>query len=323
MSGFPCTDLLADIRDPGYPAEYLYSRIRGRKSRMVTDWRTRAQELSLAPEGASQTRSVSGSLPATIWRGLLREHRWVYGQMDRGMRVLFAPYFLYAEIRTICVCLRGRADHKTEAVGEILAASLLADGIKRALRDEQAAALSAIERMLLRLSPGFAGLAVLAENEGLRQAEQLMTNRYLSAAVQADLHPLLLSFFRRIIDARNVLALYKTFKLEDPAKPVFLRGGELGEERLGEILRRGDLPEVLEAVRQLTGVKLEMKDAARIEIALYRGISRMLRKAGADPLHAGLILNYLWRCSLEAMNLSILAQTKDLDRETVMAELAQ
>ena len=33
------------------------------------------------------------------------------------------------------------------------------------------------------------------------------------------------------------------------------------------------------------------------------------------------ILDYLWRCSIEAMNLSVLYHGRDLEREAVTAEL--
>jgi vacuolar-type H+-ATPase subunit C/Vma6 len=58
-----------------------------------------------------------------------------------------------------------------------------------------------------------------------------------------------------------------------------------------------------------------------VELALYKGMTRWLRKEGREPFGAGPILDYLWSCSIEAMNLSVLYQGKDLERDIVAAEL--
>lgn len=74
-------------------------------------------------------------------------------------------------------------------------------------------------------------------------------------------------------------------------------------------------------IRALTGIKVERLEPTMVELALYKGMTRWLRKEGRDPLGVGPILDYLWRCSIEAMNLSILYQGKDLERDFVAAEL--
>ena len=38
MKQFDATDLLEKGIDPGYPSDYLLSRIRGRKARLIQDW---------------------------------------------------------------------------------------------------------------------------------------------------------------------------------------------------------------------------------------------------------------------------------------------
>jgi vacuolar-type H+-ATPase subunit C/Vma6 len=50
-------------------------------------------------------------------------------------------------------------------------------------------------------------------------------------------------------------------------------------------------------------------------------MTRWLRQEGRNPFGTAPILDYLWRCSIEAMNLSLLYQGKDLERELVAAEL--
>ncbi len=76
-------------------------------------------------------------------------------------------------------------------------------------------------------------------------------------------------------------------------------------------------------VREFSGIKIETPDPTKVETSLYKGMTRFLKKEGREPFGAGPVLDYLWKCSLEAMNLSVLFYGKDLEREAVMAELVQ
>jgi len=61
----------------------------------------------------------------------------------------------------------------------------------------------------------------------------------------------------------------------------------------------------------------------KVEATLYREITRTLKKESRDDLSIGPILDYLWRCSIEAMNLSILSCGQKLPRDIVKAELVR
>jgi vacuolar-type H+-ATPase subunit C/Vma6 len=128
-------------------------------------------------------------------------------------------------------------------------------------------------------------------------------------------------FVRRIIDARNVLALYKSLRLASKDPSVFIGGGSIAVERLKDLQERDDLFSVITLVRQAAGLAIAAPDPTQVEVALYRGITRFLKQEGKDPLSTALVLEYLWRCSLEVTNLSVLLSAKDLDRESAAAEL--
>jgi vacuolar-type H+-ATPase subunit C/Vma6 len=66
---------------------------------------------------------------------------------------------------------------------------------------------------------------------------------------------------------------------------------------------------------------VERPDPTLVELALYRGMTKWLKRAARDPFGVAPILDYLWRCSIEAMNLSVLYHGRDLEREAVTAEL--
>jgi vacuolar-type H+-ATPase subunit C/Vma6 len=320
-------ELLRHLEDRGYPVEYLLSRIRGRRSRLIADWRPLIYDAapldylaSVRYQGFVKERSPEG-----VWRNLLREYRWVYSQMNGQLRELFQPFFLYAELRTIFICLRHMNDQKAGSVEDLLSESLLSGKIREifSLSADTRSAVQGLERAFLSLSERFGGLSGVLDAEGLRGVEQRLTNTYLTVIAKSELHPLMRTFFAKLIDSRNIMSVYKYLRLEQGTSPPFITGGTISEARLRAVLDKGDLFGVNSLVRDFSGVKLETPDPTKVEIALYKGITRFLKKEGREPFGAGPILDYLWKCSLEVMNLSVLFYGKDLERDMVTAELVQ
>jgi vacuolar-type H+-ATPase subunit C/Vma6 len=316
--------LLKEGKQRGYPLGYLLSRIRGRRSRLIRDWRSLVYDAtpmeflaSAQYQGFVRERSAEG-----MWRALLREYGWVFEQMEEEVRRVFAPYVLYTELRTVFICLRYHHGDRTQKAGDVLGESLLADSVKIILQDgETSVAVEKLERQFCRLSPEFAGLAAKYEEKGLREVEQHLTNSFLLTIIRTPLHPVMKEFFSRIIDARNILSLYKSLRLNVADDAVFIPGGTIPIGQLKELLDKDDIFEVIALIRQASGITVTAPDPTQVEVSLYRGITKYLQKEGRDPLGAALILDYLWRCSLEVMNLSLLLAGRDLEREEIAAEL--
>ncbi len=312
-------ELLRKLPDPGYPVEYLLSRIKGRRSRLIRDWKPLLFDPALY-----ESLPIDRTADAT-WRNLMTEYKWVHSQMNQGLRDIFFSFFLYTELRTICICLRHLVDKKTGAIDELLDRSLLSDEVKKVLlfTPDLPAAMSGIERLFFSFSDRFLRFDRVLESGGLRAVEQRLVGTYLSVVVDSDLSQLLKRFFSRLIDARNIMGLYKYLRFGLKVQPVFIAGGAISEMRLKELMKKNELPGVALLVSECTGIAVERPDSTSIELALYRGMTRWLRKEGRDPFGIAPILDYLWRCSIEAMNLSVLHHTKDLEREAVTAELVQ
>jgi hypothetical protein len=320
-------ELLSKRLDPGYPIEYLLSRIKGRRSRLIRDWKPLLFDpalYELLPTGRTGGFHKDKTADAA-WRNLMAEYQWVHSQMNQGLRDIFFSFFLYTELRTILICLRHLVDKKTRAIDDLLDRSLLSNEVKKVLlfSPDLPAAMRGIERLFSSLSGRFTGLGKSLESGGLRSVEQRLVGTYLSVMMESDLHQLLKVFFSRIIDARNIMGLYKFLRLGFKVKPEFISGGTISEMRLNNIIRKDELPGVALLVREITGIVVERPDPTSIELALYRGMTRWLRKEGRDPFGIAPILDYLWRCSIEAMNLSVLHHTIDLEREAMAAELVQ
>jgi vacuolar-type H+-ATPase subunit C/Vma6 len=255
----------------------------------------------------------------------MREYRWVYTQMNENLRRFFRPFILYSELRTIFISLRHLIDPKSGRTSDLLDQSLLSDDVKEVLTGsaDREAAVRGIERLFLTLSGRFAGLSQSLEEEGLRGFEQKLTNDYLEAVREQPLHPIMKIFFARLIDSRNIISMYKYLRLEQQGRlPRVLAGGRIAPSRI-EAVAKEDLFGICTIVREFFGIKIDAPDPTKVEIALYRGISDYLKKEGREPFGIGPILHYLWKCSLEVMNLSVLLQGKDFERDLVAAELVQ
>lgn len=320
-------ELLESPRDKGYPTEYLLSRIRGRRSRLIPDWSPLVREadpgayLSSDRYGGFITdRSAEG-----LWSSLLREYRWVYSRMNEELRLLFSPFFLYAELRTLFIGMRHLKNKTPGKAAGLFEQSLLSPRIKAVLSEsaDPAAAVARLENIFRSLSVKFTGMNALFESAGLRGIEQFITDAYLALLMEGRLDALMRAFFSRLADARNILALSACLRHERKCDISFIPGGAVSADRLRAIAAGEGMPGLYSLVRICSGVKIETKDAMKIEAAFAKGITRFLKRAGRDVLGAGLILEYLWRCSLEVMNLSLLVSTRELDRETVIGELVQ
>jgi vacuolar-type H+-ATPase subunit C/Vma6 len=328
MEQFNATDLLEKGKDLEYPSDYLLSRIRGRKGRFIQDWTpliVSPAPLEHLPECHYYQRFTGTRSPEGVWRALLNEYRWVYYQMNGRLRNIFGPFFLYAELRTLFICLRSLKEMNRARVREMFSASLLSEELSKIISDsaDESAAAQAIETKLKRLSAQFSGITEILRQKGLSGFEHELTKRYLCVIVGAGLDPVLQAFFIRLIDARNALALAKLLRLDKPTEHAFIPGGTIDAARLKEILDSKSRPELERVLREMTEEQTVSADLVKLEAALYRGITRSLKKAGRSPLSIGPILEYLWGCSVEAMNLSVLCYSQGMERDLVAAELAE
>ena len=320
-------ELLRRTADGGYPVDYLLSRIRGRKGHFIRDWNFLLSDI--APlEYLATTRYgtfMADNSPDAVWRHLLREFQWVYFQMNRRLWDIFWPFFLYSELKTIFICLRYIEGERDGKIGRLLSPSVLSEKVKKALQSSHdiTSAVKGIEGLFLPLSSAFSGLTEILDREGLRGVEELMTETFLGHTVRSKIHFVIKDFFVRVIDSRNILALYRHLKHDTKGSSPFLSGGSISKKKLLELSKLKNTFELSSLVGKLTGITVERPDTATIENALYRGMTSFLRKAGREPLGIGLILDYLWRCSLEARNLSIILYGSDISRDRIRAEMVR
>jgi len=327
MNRFRAAELLMRPHDPGYPDDYLRSRLRGRRSRLIADWGPlMASAAPLAQALDEEYRRIFRDISSSgAGVSLALEYRWVYRQMNTRMRETCGPFFLYSELRTLFICLRHLREGQPGRMRDVLAASLLSERIKKALFEaaDAAGAVRRTEDIFLSLSPDFGGVAGVYERAGLVAFEKVFVERYFSAALGSALHPAVRQVFGKLIDSRNIISAYKWLSLGPDAAFEPIRGGDIPPERLDYIVRRGDRDGLVSLLREFMHPARSGNLFGNPEPALYRGITFHLRRKGRDPSGIWSVLQYLWQISVEAMNLNLLAQGRELPREMLSGELVR
>lgn len=256
---------------------------------------------------------------------LALEYRWVYAQMNAGMREACGPFFLYTELRTLSVCLRHLKELQRGQMRDLLAASLLSGRMSKTVLEavDLVGAVRRIETMFLPLSKDFSGIAAVFDTEGLEGFERALTERFLAAALRSEMHPALRAVFSRIIDSRNIITAHKWLSLQPENAFAPMPGGSISCKVLKGIVERGDRPGLSAVLGEFMRPARGSNLPGNPEPGLYRGMTAFLRRKGREPSGIWPVLEYLWLISVEAMNLNLLIQGRDLPREVLAGEVVQ
>lgn len=297
------TALLARPVGHGYPTEYLTARVRGRRARLAA--------------GALRTGTETAMPADRARRRMRQEFRWAYGQMNREMRVVFAPLILWFELGTILTCLRFRRGGDRDGANAALSASLLAPAVRQALTGgegppEAAAALGAL---LTDLDARLRDLGTLYRDQGGRMLEQRLATLFLERMGELPLHPLVAAFFRALTDVQNLVTLAKQIRWDLREPRSFIRGGTIAPERLERARDKGTGAGLTALLASLPGMGPLPADTATPGPLLLRWLTGRIRAQGRDPLGPGLILDYLWRCAVEARNQGLICRFGEAEDE--------
>src|SRR5512133_369592 len=309
-------ELLRDMGGRGYPRDYVLARIKARRSYLVSNWGA-----ALATADSFAALSVPASDEA-VWTSLQRELAWVYVQMEQRTRVIVAPLFLYFELLTIILCLRRRLAGEEGDMAGLFRHSLLcarARGILQRNTDIPVI-VAGLARLFEDMGFSSSGLPKAYRLGGLTAFEERLAHFYLEHTAHARLHPVLAEFFCRLIDMKNLMILTKHRRWRIATPPSFIAGGKLRVAHLLDAARVAEFSGVSRLLRRITGTEVD-PGAANVESLLLAAISRMARRAGRENEGIGLILDYLWRCAVQARNLSLLVHCPEVDREFLGGEL--
>lgn len=291
----------------GYPTDYLLSRVRGRRTALVTDWP------ALLAAGTPPVETEEA-----IRQSLQAEFVWLFRQMNQPLRRLFAPVFLTFELRTVAQCLRHQ-EREPQMNERLLARSLLAAELQRALRrpGDLAQAVATVAAAFTPPGTARGELEKAYAADGLPAFEIALAGVWFERALRESRHPHIRRFLQRLIDLRNVLLLGKHLRWELTQPPRFLDGGALPLRRLGQAWQQRR-PQLLFPAHFAGSAT---PTTAEAEAALLGTISEELRRASRQPEAVGLLLDYIWRRRLEAMNLRLLLLGGSLEHDMLATEL--
>ncbi|UCH81875.1 MAG: V-type ATPase subunit [Nitrospiraceae bacterium] len=319
-------NLLLNPEGSGYPAEYLIARIQGRRARLVKKWDDilsgPAPAETLLP--AYYKSLVAEYTKEGVWKYMLKEFRWVYLQMNRGLRNIFNPFFIYSETKTIVLCLRHKIEKETSTKAEdILLYSLLSREVKEVLGKEAELALllEEFEKKFISSMDGTTGLKEIFAEEGLKGVEEKVVNVFMHHIISLKLHPVSHGFFVFLIDIKNIMTLYKHERWAIKTDPVFIQGGSISESMLRKTIQEGGITPIIRLIHQRTGISIHEPGASEIENTLFAGLTKYLKLKAREGSGAALILDYLWKIYTEARNFSILLYSRDIEKVHLRKEL--
>lgn len=276
------------LENRDYPADYILSRLRLRRFNYGY----------LSEVTASQN----------VWRSFMLECKWLYSHMNKDLRKIFEPVFLYLEIRNIIIFLRNKV--LSERPPEILSLTLLPKDFKKALISAKdiKESIRHIEGLFSYISEGFYHLSISLKEKGMAKIEDEIMRLYLESIINKALHFVIRVFMRSLIDSKNILMLHKCLRWKLKDKPEFIMGGNITVRELKRVYEKGDIDGIGALLYRHTGIRLKKED---LQTSLIEGIRRIIMRYIEDPLNIANILNYIWGCYIQAINLSINLQVKE------------
>lgn len=277
--------LLAPPPPADLPAETLLARLRARRA---------ALDLSGA--------SASEATPATFLA-------WLHPRLGRPLRAAVFPCLEVEAMQVLLVALRHRLAGEPVSKGLLdqpWLAGALAELLGRPGEPHQV-----IARLEQWLAPGYpfaVGLTAGYLRNGPGWVEQRLAAGILGHGLTEPCAPAVRMTLCFLIDLRNLLAVLRHWRWQVRMPPPLLPGGELDAGMLGRAWAAGDTAAAARLVARLSGtapVDLEPRAAER---QLLNGLTLRLRRAGRDPLGAGVVVDTLWRCRIAACNRALLHQ---------------
>ena len=313
--------LLKKLDECEYPEDFLVARLHGKKAGLFRNW-----EFLVASSNPVETLQDSPFYPylrkyaaAGIWRFLRNEHLWVYKRMNRKLRTVFGPYFVWHEINTLIKSIRylyGKSG--VEIVAQLLQNSLLHTDIQKVLTSGRdfTDMLNMLESSLLLRSTNFCGLKGQYEKNGFYALELFLREKLLAFILLQNQQPMLKTFFQYIVDFHNCMALAKNIRWQMKFDPVLLIGGTPAPERLKRVYLRKNLEAVLKSF-PIPGREETVSSPEELETILLGLITKELRKWSYQRTAVGDILFYLWEQFIYTRNISMVLSTIHLDDEQV------
>lgn len=294
--------LLDSTKPAELPTEALLARLRSRRA-----------EIDLLDPVATESTEAT---EATVW---------IYQRLNKRLRRRLEPFFELLAMRNLTLQLRYLLAGELPAT--ILNNSLLAKPLRQLLAnsDENQALIAQLEAALVSDYPFYFGLTVTYREQGPGGVERQLADGMLVDALKRSRNVPLKRTLVYLIDMRNCLMLSRLWRWQVKQPPALTGGGNLDRNNLQRIWARHDSERLTCLAERLTGEslrnsKLDGGVTIGMEQAFLRGLTRLLRRLGRDPLGLAVIIEYLWRVEL-ALHNQLLRKTLSDDRDSLLEEV--
>ncbi len=246
---------------------------------------------------------------------------WVYQRLNRRLRKQLEPFLDLLAMRSLILALRySLAGEPPPAT--ILSNSLLAEPLKRLIMatEEAETTVAQLEAFLVRDYPFVTKLATTYRNQGPGGVEQQLADGILQHGLARAGNDILKGMLCYLIDMRNFLMINKLWRWQVNQAPLLTPGGKTETTSLQRIWATHDSDRLSNLANRLAGEPLISTKATGMEQCLLNGQTRLLQRAGRDPLGLAVIIEYLWKAQLAVHN-QVLRKSLAPDREELLEEV--
>jgi hypothetical protein len=289
--------LLEQTRPTELPTEALLARLRCRRA-----------TLALATAPATETPAANVVC-------------WVYQRLNKRLRKRLEPFLDLMAMRSLVLTLRYTLVGEVAPVA-LLKNSLLAEALQQLLATTEDAEtiVAQLEAALVKDYPFVAGLTVCYGQQGPGGVEQQLAEGILRHGLDRPGNDLINAVLSYLVDMRNCLMIHKLWRWQVTQAPPLTAGGNIATTGLQRIWATHDEDRLASVTTRLAGEPLFSAKTVAMEQCLLKGLTRLLRRAGRDPLGLAVIIEYLWRAQLATHN-QLLRQTLAVDREELLEEV--
>lgn len=246
---------------------------------------------------------------------------WVYRRLNRRLRQRLEPILEQLALRSLILALRYALAGESPPAA-VLSSSLLAEPLQRLTRAPGGGE-GIVERLETALAsdyPFCSGLRATYLNQGPGGVEQRLVTGFLQQGLARTATAGVRSMLRYLVDMRNCLMIHKLWRWQISLTPPLVTGGTIATASLQRIWATQDSARLAGLLTRLTGEPVSSSKTVAVEQSLLRGITRLLRRVGREPLGPGVIIEYLWRAQLSLHN-QLLRQTLAAEQGDLLEEV--
>ena len=246
---------------------------------------------------------------------------WVYLRLNRRLRKGLTPFLDLLAMRTLTLGLRYSLAGETPPA-TLLGNSLLAEPLQQlvTMPKESEARIAQLEAALVNDYPFAVGLTAHYQNQGPGGVEQQLAAGILRQGLNRSGSGILEAALRYLVDMRNCLMINKLWRWQVSQAPPLTDGGMLAITGLQRVWAGHDSERLARLARRRAGEPMLAREPIGMEQCLLRGLTRLLRRSGRDPLGLGVIIEYLWLAQLAVHN-QLLQQALGVDRRELLEEV--